>query len=55
MKRIAVSLEFVLIGRVDVQRFCRGIDIQYVSLGGLVVIVFAIGPKVRGFRSGRGR
>jgi hypothetical protein len=25
-----------------------------VALGGLVVIVFAIGPKVRGFKPGRG-
>jgi hypothetical protein len=33
---------------------CR-VRLCYVSLGGLAVIVLATGPKVRGFKLGRGR
>jgi hypothetical protein len=31
------------------------LNMNLVVLGGLVVIVLAIGPKVRGFKPGRGR
>jgi hypothetical protein len=36
-------------------RYCSSNYLYYVALGGLVVIVFAVGTKVRGFKPGQGR
>jgi hypothetical protein len=39
----------------QVQIICQYLRILVVVLGGLVIIVLAIGPKVSGFKAGRGR